>query len=67
MAKWHRDGAESSWLRQAAEDAKRDGKEKGWRGEGGSRADTVVDESRNDVMVDRVARSGSTNEWNLSC
>ena len=49
MAKWHRDGAESSWLRQAAEDAKRDGKEKGWRGEGGSRADTVVDESRNDV------------------
>ena len=56
MVRWHRDAAESSWLRQAVEDTKSDDKEKGWRGGGGSRADTVVDESRNDVMVDRVAR-----------
>ena len=29
MARWHRDEAESSWLRHAAEDAKSDDKGKG--------------------------------------
>ena len=55
MARWHRDEAECSWLCHAAEDTKSDDKEKGGRGGGGSRTDTAVDESRNE-MVDRVAR-----------
>ena len=55
MARWHRDEAESSWLRHAAEDTTSDDKEKRGRGGGGSRMDTAVDESRNE-MVDRVAR-----------
>ena len=53
MARWHRDEAESSRLRHAAEDAKSDDKGKGG---GGSRTDTAaVDEIRNE-MVDCVAR-----------
>ena len=53
MARWHRDEAESSRLRYAAEDAKSDDKGKGG---GGSRTDTAaVDEIRNE-MVDCVAR-----------
>ena len=41
MTRWHRDEAESSWLRHAAEDAKSDdkGRGRGW----GSRTDTAVD------------------------
>ena len=35
MARWHRDEAESSWLRHAAEDAKKDDKRK--EGTGGGR------------------------------
>ena len=52
MTRWHRDEAESSWLRHATEDAKSDDK---GRGGGGSRPDTFVDECSNE-MVDRVAR-----------
>ena len=52
---WHRDEAESSWLRHASEDAKSDDKGRG-EGKGrGSRTDTAVDEYTNE-MVDRVAR-----------
>ena len=56
MTRWHRDEADSSWLRHAPEDAKSGdkGKPRGWVG-GGSRTDTAGDESRNE-MVDRVAR-----------
>ena len=56
MTRWHRDDAESSWLRHAIEDAKSDDKkrERG-KGRGGRTDDTAVDESRNE-MVDRVAR-----------
>ena len=32
VARWHRDEAERSWLRHAAEDAKSDGRGKGWGG-----------------------------------
>ena len=46
MAGWHKDEAERSWLRHAAEGAKSGDK---------GRADTVVDECRNE-MVDPVAR-----------
>ena len=49
------DEAESSWLRHATEDAKSDDKGRGGWGGRGSRADTAVDECRNE-MVDRVAR-----------
>ena len=52
MTRWHRDEAESSLLRHAAEDTKSDDK---GRGGGGSRTDIAVDECRNE-MVDRVAR-----------
>ena len=55
MAWWHGDEVESSWLRYATEDTKSDDKEKGGRGGGGSRTDTPVDETRNE-MVDRMAR-----------
>ena len=44
---WHRDGAESSWLRHTTEDAKSD--------DNGRGTDTAVDECRNE-MVDRVGR-----------
>ena len=55
MTRWHEGEAEKSWLRHATEDAKSGDKEKpGGRG-GGSRTDTAVDESRNEI-VDRVAR-----------
>ena len=30
MTRWHRDEAESSWLRHATEDAKSDDKGRGW-------------------------------------
>ena len=54
MTRWHRDEAESSWLRHATEDAKSDDKGRGGEGRG-SRTDTAVDECRNE-MVDCVAR-----------
>ena len=55
MTRWHRDEAESSWLRHTTQDAKNyDKGRRGGKG-GGSRTDTAVDECRND-MVDRVAR-----------
>ena len=44
MTRWHRDEAESSWLRHATEDAKSEDKERGGRKGRGSRADTAVDE-----------------------
>ena len=56
MTRWHRDEAESSWLRHATEDAKSDDKGRGARKGKGSRTDTAVDECRNEMMVDRVAR-----------
>ena len=55
MTRWHRDEADSSWLRHITEDGKSDDKVRGgdkWRG---SSIDTAVDECRNE-MVDRVAR-----------
>ena len=55
MTMWHRDEAESSWLRHATEDAKSDDKGMGGRKGRGSRTDTAVDEYRNE-MADRVAR-----------
>ena len=56
MTRWHKGEAEKSWLRHATEDAKSGDKGKpGGRGGGGSRTDTAVDESRNE-LVDRVAR-----------
>ena len=55
MARWHRDEAESRWLRHEAEDAKSDDKGKGGGKGRGSRTDTAVDECRNE-LVDRVAR-----------
>ena len=55
MTRWHRDEAESSWLRHTTEDAKSDDKGRGEEEERGSRIDTAVDECRNE-MVDRVAR-----------
>ena len=36
MTRWHRDEAESSWLRHATEDAKGDDKREGGRGKGGA-------------------------------
>ena len=36
MTRWHRDEAESSWLRHATEDAKSDDKGRGGGGEGGA-------------------------------
>ena len=53
--RWHRDEAESSWLRHATEDAKSEDKGKGGGERRGSLTDTAVDECRNE-MVDRVAR-----------
>ena len=53
MTRWHRDEAESSWLRHAADDANSD--DKGRRRGGGNRTDAAVDEDRNE-MVDRVSR-----------
>ena len=55
MTRWHRDEAESSWLRHTTQDAKSD--HKGMGGEKGrdSRTDTDVDEFRNEI-IDRVAR-----------
>ena len=53
MTRWHRDEAESSWLRHAADDANSD--DKGRRRGGGNRTDAAVDEFRNE-MVDRVPR-----------
>ena len=44
MARWHKDEAEGSWPRHAAEDAKSDDKGRGV----GSCTDTAVDECRND-------------------
>ena len=65
MTRWHRDEAESSWLRHTTDDAKSDHKGRG-RGEGrDSRIDTAVDECRNE-MVDRVARY-LFDYWNMSC
>ena len=55
MARWYRDGAESSWRRHAAEDAKSDDKGRGGGKGSGSRIDIAVDECRNE-MVDRAAR-----------
>ena len=56
MTRWHKGEAEKSWRRHAAENAKNGDKGKTWgRGEGSSRTDTAVDESRNE-MLDRVAR-----------
>ena len=56
MTRWHRDEAESIWLRHTTEDAKSDGKgmERGGNRRG-SRTVTAVDECKNEV-VDRVAR-----------
>ena len=55
MTRWHRDEAESSWLRHTTQGAKSDDKGRG-EGKGrGSRIDTAVDECRNE-MVDRAAR-----------
>ena len=54
MTRWHRDEAESSWLRHASEDGKSNDKGRRGREERGSRTDTAVDECRNE-MVDRVA------------
>lgn len=50
MAKWHRGGAERSWLRHAARDAKSSDKGR----EGGSCTNKVVDECRNE-MINLVA------------
>ena len=47
MTWWHRNEAESSWLRHTTEDAKSD--------DNGRGTDTAVDECRNE-MVDRVGR-----------
>ena len=55
MARCHRDEAESSWLRHLAEDVKSDDKERGEGGGGARRANTAVDESRNE-MIGGVAR-----------
>ena len=55
MMRWHRDEAESSWLRHTTEDAKSDDKGRGGGKGRGSRTDTAVDEYRNE-MVHRVAR-----------
>ena len=53
--RWHKDEAESGWLRHATEDAKSDDKgRRGGKGKG-SRIDTAVDECRNE-MVDRVTK-----------
>ena len=53
MARWHRDEAQRDRLRHAAEGAKNG--DKGRRGgERGGRADTAVDECRNE-RIDRVA------------
>ena len=54
MARWHRDEAERSRLRHAAEDAKNGDKE-GWGGGKGSPTDPAVDECRNE-MIERVTR-----------
>ena len=55
MTMWHRDEAESSWLRHATENAKSDGKGRVGGEARGSRTDTTaVDECRNE-MIDRVA------------
>ena len=63
IMRWHRDEAESSWLRRETEDAKSDDKAR-WGG--GNRNDTAVDECRNET-VDRVWQgTGSANKWNLS-
>ena len=53
MARWHRDEAQKSWLRRAAEDAKNGDKGRGggWRG---SCSDIAVDECRNE-KIDRMA------------
>ena len=55
MTRWHRDEAESSWLRHVTHGAKRDDKGRGGRKGRGARTDTAIDECRNE-MVDRVAR-----------
>ena len=55
MTRWHRDEAESNWLRHATEDAKSDDRGMGEGKERGSRIDTAVDECRNGT-VDHVAR-----------
>ena len=65
MTRWHRDEAESSWLRHTTEDAKSGDKGRE-RGKGrGSRTDTAVDECRNE-MVDRVARYGFDYEVSIA-
>ena len=56
VSRWHRDEAESSWLRHTTEDGPRsDDKGRGRRKGRGCCIDTAVDECRNE-MVDRVAR-----------
>ena len=55
MTRWHRDEAESSWLRHATEDAKSDDKGRRERKGRSSRTDTAVDECRNET-VGRMAR-----------
>ena len=54
MARWHRDEAQRSRLRHAAEDAKNGDKGRGGGGKG-SRTDTAIDDCRNE-MIDGVAR-----------
>ena len=55
VTRWHRDEAESSWLRHATEDAKSDDKGRRERKGRSSRTDTAVDECRNET-VGRMAR-----------
>ena len=45
MTRWHRDEAESSWLRHATEDAKSDDKGRGGGKGRDSRTDTAVDDA----------------------
>ena len=64
MTRWHRDEAESSWLRHAADDANSDDK---GRRRGGATVLMLLSTNSEMKWLIVCQGTGSTNDWSLSC